>query len=131
MNREFKLRFDQMREGNPSKAEEEGADENLLLPSAPARSLCLVWPNGRRFFLSYAYLMAGELNLSREKNEIMLYFSSHTVTLRGYGLESLFTELMQHLPSLIYQSEERYVTKNATASNEIAVIEMQVEENKH
>ncbi len=109
MNREFKLRFDQMREGNPSKAEED-ADENLLPNSAPARSLCLVWPNGRRFFLSYAYLMAGELHLSREKNEILLYFSSHTVTLRGYGLESLFTELMQHLPRLIYQSEERYVT---------------------
>ncbi|WP_273214803.1 hypothetical protein [Runella zeae] len=125
MNREFKLRFDQMREGNPSKAEEEGADENLLPPSAPARSLCLVWPNGRRFFLSYAYLMAGELNLSREKNEILLYFSSHTVTLRGYGLQSLFTELMQHLPSLIYQSEERYVTPEQNQGAFVTQIEVQ------
>ncbi|MFN3381953.1 MAG: hypothetical protein ACK41O_21025 [Runella zeae] len=46
-------------------------------------------------------------------------------------MESLFTELMQHLPSLIYQSEERYVTKDVTTSNEMVVIEMQVEENKH
>lgn len=120
MNREFKLRFDQMREGNPSKAEED-TDENLLPSSAPARSVCLVWPNGRRFFLSYAYLMARELHLSREKNEILLYFSSHTVTLRGYGLESLFTELMQHLPSLIYQSEERYVLRDESFIIEIIV----------
>ncbi|MFN3377932.1 MAG: hypothetical protein ACK41O_00670 [Runella zeae] len=124
MNREFKLRFDQMREGNPSKAEE-GTEDNLSPNSAPARSLCLVWPNGRRFFLSYAYLMAGELHLSREKNEILLYFSSHTVTLRGYGLESLFTELMQHLPSLIYQSEERYVTSEQNQGAFVTEIEVQ------
>ncbi len=129
MNREFKLRFDQMREGNPSKAEEEGADENLLPPSAPARSLCLVWPNGRRFFLSYAYLMAGELHLSREKNEIMLYFSSHTVTLRGYGLETLFTELLDQLPTMVVAMEERY-SSATDKTNGTTVVEIEVQKVK-
>lgn len=125
MNREFKLRFDQMREGNPSKAEEEGADENLLSPSAPARSLCLVWPNGRRFFLNYAYLMAGELKIVGEKNEILLYFSSHTVILRGYGLKTLFSELLEQLTRQIRAVDERYVTaEDATGST---VIDMDVQ----
>lgn len=72
--------------------------------------------------------MAGKLHLSREKNEILLYFSSHTVTLRGYGLESLFTELMQHLPSLIWQSEERYVTPEQNQG--AFVTEMQMQRNE-
>ncbi len=128
MNREFKLRFDQMRESNPAGLEEAGSTEiesdPISLPGH-SRTLCLIWPDGRRFFLNYAYLMAGELKISGDKNEIHLYFSSHTVLLRGYGLETLFLALLEQPPRVIIAVDERYLTaETATGST---VIDMDVQ----
>lgn len=127
MNRNFKLRFDQMKEGNPT----EGEPQTPALPEEEFTrplNLCLVWPDGKRFFLSYSYLIAGELNVDGEKNEILLYFSSHTVTLRGYGLEALFTELLEQLPKMIVVTEERYTATDET--NETTVVEIKVQKVK-
>lgn len=128
MNREFKLRFDQMREGNPAKPEDSGSPETESETgplSGYTRTLCLIWPNGRRFFLNYAYLLAGELKIVGEKNEILLYFSSHTVMLRGYGLKTLFSELLEQGPRRIRAADERYVT--AEDANGSTVIDMDVQ----
>ena len=130
MNREFKLRYDQMREGDPSKTEETAqpnTDNGLYHAPGQARNLCLVWPDGKRFFLNYAYLIAGELNLDGEKNVIILHFSSHTVTLSGYGLEALFRELLDHLPRIIFSIDERYVTENDLGSKEMTVIGISIQ----
>ncbi len=133
MNRDFKLRYDQMREGDPSKTEEplpHDPGSGLFHAPGHARNLCLVWPDGKRFFLNYAYLIAGELNLGGEKNEIKLRFSSHTVTLSGYGLESLFMALTDHFPRVIFAVDERYVPEEDAGSKEMTVIAIQVDENK-
>lgn len=103
-----------MREGDPSKTEETvqpDAGNGMFHALGYARNLCLVWPDGKRLFLNYAYLLAGEFKVGEEKNEIKLSFSSHTIILRGYGLESLFMALLDHLPRMIIAIEERYVTE--------------------
>ena len=130
MNREFKLRYDQMREGDPAKTEETAQpspDSGLYHVPGHARNLCLVWPDGKRFFLNYAYLIAGELNLDGEKNVILLHFSSHTVTLAGYGLETLFRELLDHLPKIIFAIDDRYITEDDFGSKEMAVIDINIQ----
>ncbi len=130
MNREFKLRYDQMREGDPAKTEETAppnADNGLYHAPGHARNLCLVWSDGKRFFLNYAYLLAGEFTVGDEKNEIILHFSSHTVTLKGYGLESLFMALLDHLPRIINAMDERYVTEDSSGVKDMAVVKITVE----
>lgn len=111
MNQGFKLRFDQLRENDPT-----GTDDvsgSLLIENYPApgdtRNVCLVWPDGRRAFLNYAYLVVGEFEPNDERNVIRLGFSSHNVTLQGYSLESLFMALLDHLPRIIIAIDPRYV----------------------
>ncbi|RYC66971.1 hypothetical protein [Spirosoma sordidisoli] len=109
MNQSFKLRFDQMRDNNPT-------SDNISLAEidsdyhAPghARNLCLVWPDGRKVFLNYAYLIEAEFDVGSEKNIIRLNFSAHNVLLQGYGLDRLFMELLDHLPRIIKAADERY-----------------------
>ena len=92
-----------------------------------ARNLCLVWPDGRRMFLNYAYLMAGEFDPEPEKNVIQLRFSSCTATLQGYSLEPLFLALLDHLPRLIQATDERYVLEEDR--NQPVVVQMTIEQN--
>jgi hypothetical protein len=58
MNREFKLRFDQMKESNPTQPEDALSSQNTseYETAASPRSLCLIWPSGKQMFFSYAYL---------------------------------------------------------------------------
>lgn len=57
-------------------------------------------------FLYYTYLVAGDF--LPEDNKIMLGFTSHNVTLAGVHLESLYVDLMRHLPKNVICSNERY-----------------------
>ena len=114
MNPTFKLRFDQMRDSAPTerpdadKIDDQVGDTTSYETAGHVRNLCLGWPDGRRMFLNYAYLVACEYEPGDEKNSIRLNFSSHTVTLNGYGLETLFIALLDHLPRLIMAVDDRY-----------------------
>jgi hypothetical protein len=110
MSHGYKLRFDEMRESDPTNSDSVKQDENELFyqSSGHARNVCFVWSNEKRLFLNYAYLVSGEFNPNEEKNLITLTFSSHTVSLHGYNLETLFTALMEHLPRLIIEVDSRY-----------------------
>lgn len=116
MNREFKLRFDQMKQGNPTLPEPPPE-----VPGEPdggyrsPRSLELDWPDGRRFFLSYAYLIGGEFS-GGEPNRITLYFTSYTVFVKGYGLASLMPALSSHEQPWLAVTEARYVSPEETDS---------------
>jgi hypothetical protein len=109
MNPGFKLRFAQMREGDPTakdvdaKTEDsddtatpEQADQNQFYQQpGHMRNVCFVWPDGRRLFLGYAYLVSGELKVDGEMNEITLTLSSQTLTIKGYRLEDLYNAIME------------------------------------
>ncbi len=127
MNPSFKLRFDQMKESNPA----ENSDEREVVSSSPEMgltrplNLCLVWPDGKRFFLNYSYLIAGEFTPEGETNQIQLYFTTYHVSLKGYGLEALFMALLQQWPAQLIAIEPRYVVSAEAPDG--TIIEMTVE----
>ena len=129
MNPNFKLRFDQMKESNPA----ENSDEKQMVASSNDYSLvrplnlCLRWPDGKRFFLSYSYLVAGEFTTGGEQNVITLYFSAYTVRLKGYELEPMFLGLLDHLLSQVELTEARYLTTQEQDTGVPVVTEMEVE----
>lgn len=132
MSQGFKLRYDEMRENDPTKgsnASKPSGENDYYDSPGNARSLCLVWPDGKRAFLSYAYLVSGEFTPASEKNVIILNFSSHTLTLKGYGLEQLFMALLDHLPKIIVASDPRYVLNDNL--KEVLVLDILVVENKN
>ena len=130
MNQGFKLRYDQMRDGNPTATPSENSQtvENSPFDTAShVRNVCLCWLDGRRLFLNYAYLVSGEFTPGDETNTIKLGFTSHNVTLQGYGLDMLFTELLDHSPRFIHQVDPRYL-ETEVSQREI-VVTIEVEEN--
>ncbi|SFF14879.1 hypothetical protein [Spirosoma endophyticum] len=127
MNQGFKLRYDQLRENDPTSSENELNLQEAELYTGPdhSRNVCLVWPDGRRAFFNYAYLVAVEFEPNTEKNLIKLSFSSHHVALQGYSLQALFMTLLDHLPRIITATDSRYVLD--TDRNKPIVIEMLIE----
>ena len=119
MSQDYKLKYDMMRE--PST---ESTIDNSYPSASNTRNLCLCWPDGRRMFLNYAYLVSGEYQ--PESNMITLIFTTHTLRLAGEKLDQLFEELIQHLPRILMQIDQRYST---IETDEITIREITVELN--
>lgn len=119
------MRFDQMKEGNPAEAEADAVSASNEYPLVRPLNLCLIWPDGKRFFLSYSYLIAGEFDPEGETNRIHLYFTTYRVLLKGYGLETLFLALLEQLPHQLIAIEPRYVVSEEAVDG--TVIEITVE----
>jgi hypothetical protein len=117
MNQKYKLKFDELWENDPTK--KEAVEEKLQsFPShSHARNLCIVWEDGKRMFLNYAYLISGEL--LPEESMLTLTFTTHTVQFKGSRLEILFEEFTNHLIKQIACTDERY---NATIGEDEAVV---------
>ena len=116
MSQGFKLRFDQMRENDPTgKADETHKLEGDGLYQTPghARSLCLIWPDGKRMFFNYSYLASGQFETGQSENVITLLFGTDRVVLKGFALEALFTQLMDHYPRYVIAQDRRYVETEA------------------
>lgn len=117
MSLDFKLHYDRLREGDPTKPDASTvANEEGTFYDGPshARNLCLVWPDGKRQFANYAYLVGGAFTPGDETNEITLNFSDGTLTLRGYSLEPLFDALLSFLPKLLVVADKRYALPSDT-----------------
>ncbi|TKT93308.1 hypothetical protein [Dyadobacter frigoris] len=128
MSQGFKLRYDQIREGDPGKTNAPSSvthHNELYDVSGHARSLCLVWPDNTRMFFNYAYLISGAFSDTDEKNVITLNFSGHSIQIKGFGLESIFMALLEHVPRIIVATDERYVTDDT--NQEAVITEMFVE----
>ncbi len=127
MSQDYKFKFDRMLESDPTlpdKETGEPASDSRRYPSVShTRNLGFVWPDGRRMFLNYSYLVSGEYKPG--DNSICLAFTTHQVVMKGVRLGGLFEELMGQLPRLVHCTETRY---NATLSqDEYAVNQMTVE----
>lgn len=132
MSLDFKLHYDRLRENDPTKPADpsDAAKQNTFYESAShARSLCLVWLDGRQHFLNYTYLVGGELTTAGETNTISLNFSAYTVTLSGYQLEPLFLALLDHLPRYIAVIDKRYAQSEAEKQG--VVTDIAVVKNDH
>ncbi|MCF0061325.1 hypothetical protein MUK70_18980 [Dyadobacter chenwenxiniae] len=133
MSQGFKLRFDQMRENSPAKTEIEQEPvfvrpDDTVHPIGHARNLCLVWPDGRRAFFNYAYLVSADFDPNNAMNVIRLGFSSQNVLLQGYGLEALFMQLLDHLPRIITAIDPRYLPVETGSGSIVVNIEVEVAE---
>lgn len=116
MSQEFRLRFDQMQE-NKQPEDQPVADhsvesmESYTTPSG-ARNICFGWPDGKRLFLNYSYLVSGEY--APEQNEIFLQFTSHHVMIAGARLEILYDSIMHQMAKLVSSRDTRYETFDDT-----------------
>ncbi|MFD2520383.1 hypothetical protein [Emticicia soli] len=112
MSQGYKLRFDQMRENDPTQTEQNETTENqdYYQQSGSTRNLCLVWPDGKRAFYNYSYLVSVAFDPGEDKNVITLCFSSDVIKIQGFLLEPLFMALFEHLPRIITATDERYAT---------------------
>ncbi len=110
-NRGFKLRFDEMRESNPADSNDvrnEQASADTYGGPGHVRNIYFVQLDGKMTFLNYAYLVSCDFDPDNEGNGIVLGFTSHTITLKGYQLTELFFALGEQLPRLITAQDSRY-----------------------
>lgn len=111
MSQRFSLKMDEMRQGNPAATDdipEAGPrDDDLYYPSyGNVRNICFCWPDGRRMFLNYAYLISGDYEA--QENRITLVFSTHSVMLQGINLQTVFFKLMSQHIRLLQCVDSRY-----------------------
>lgn len=107
MDQDYRLKFDRMRQNNPTgeKAQEEQKSDAYTYATS-TRNLSLVWPDGRRLFLNYAYLISGEY-FPTERN-ITLLFTTHKIVLQGIRLDTLYDDFLMHVPRIITCTDPRY-----------------------
>lgn len=68
--------------------------------------------------------MAGKFAPEDDMNVITLNFSTYIVTLKGYGPDSLFTALLDHLPRQVAQTDPRYIKAEHSLSILVKMIEV-------
>ena len=109
-----------MLEFEPAKHEPVQNDQQTnYIEAGHYRNLCFLWPEGRKLFLSYSYLISCE-HLPEDAC-INLEFTAYTVQIRGVQLEPLFFLLMNQHARVIACSDERY---NAVQDTEFTINEI-------
>jgi hypothetical protein len=121
------LKFDKLNENNPEKREEKtmpAAEKGIERYDTvgQVRNICFVELSGKQTFLNYAYLASAEF--TPEENKIVLFFTSHTVLLKGTEMEELFEDLKTHNLKLIKCVDKRYeetLPKSKASVTEISI----------
>jgi hypothetical protein len=106
MSQDFKFNF----KGGEEKSQSTENDNNLYSQPGNVRNLCFEWPDGRKKFLNYAYLISGEY--SPLENVIVLTFTTEQISLQGVNLAKLFNEILRHQTAHIRCEEQRYIQIN-------------------
>lgn len=108
---QFKLRYEEMREGNPAKETAPSPatkpDPNRFETPGHSRVLRFTWPDGKRMFFNYSYMVKAEC--SKDETTLTLYFSGESVVLKGKLLAELYEEISQQQIREILATEERYL----------------------
>ena len=125
MSQGYKLRFDQMKESDPTELKQSPThDEPSTYPSdSSSRELCLVFKDGTMDFIPYSYIVYKKFRMSNEKNSITIELPTKVITLSGYGLLELVQSISRQIPRTIYQIDERYASPGDSAVTEIVVEE--------
>jgi hypothetical protein len=119
MNPDFKLKLDQMLQSDPTKEDTNPGthDNRFFTPYEHVRNLCFVWPDGRKKFLNYSFLVSAQYSPS--ESTIKLVFTTETVLLKGIRLEALFQHLQDHTIKQVSSIDYRY---NAIHENEDIIV---------
>jgi hypothetical protein len=118
MSQDFKFKFNQMRENDPTQEQQTYAGESHV------RNVCFFQPDGKAVFLNYGYLTSAQYDPT--ESCITLFFTSHTVILKGANLETLFQEFFSHIPKSITCTDERYneIEKHSYIINEMHIVKV-------
>lgn len=116
------FKFDKRNDNNPEKKDEivmPDTEQNIERydTTGQVRNVCFIELSGKQTFLNYTYLTSAEF--TPEDNKIVLYFTSHTITLKGNTLIELFEDLKTYNVKLIKCIDKRYVE---TLSNDKAIV---------
>lgn len=115
------MKYDELRDNDSTRREQGEPGSKAFDESYPeeshARSLCFVWPDGKRMFLNYSYLVSGEY--LPEDSSIVLTFTTHSFTLKGVNLESLFYDIINQQAKQITCTDARY---NLIGEGEKAIV---------
>ncbi|WP_118973789.1 hypothetical protein [Taibaiella koreensis] len=111
MTQRFTLKVDEMRQNEPTAAgyepEAGPRDDDIYYPSyGNVRHICFGWPDGRKLFLNYAYLISGEY--IAEEDKVTLLFTTHGATLTGINLSAVFNKIMGQQVRLLQCVDSRY-----------------------
>ncbi len=126
MSQDFRSRYSEMRANDPTSPIDQASAANATEIDRYAgysntRNIAFIWPDGRRLFLNYSYLVSGEY--SPDTSTILLVFTTHQVMLTGIRLIELFDDLMGQLPRMIVCVDARYniLSNTGPVVNEIKV----------
>lgn len=123
---EFKANFNQAEPAAQDQPDSVADALTLHDADSSVRNLCLIWDDGRRAFLNYAYLVAGELSVQDGINVLLLSFGSYTALLKGYNLAALFNALLEHSPKIITAINPRYLAQHDPQGSVVMVTEIVV-----
>ncbi|MFM7858289.1 MAG: hypothetical protein ACKO96_41825, partial [Flammeovirgaceae bacterium] len=113
MNQKYKDKYEELRNSDPSKKDGEKThpqDTEHYDTPGNSRMLSFAWPDGKKLFLNYAYLVSGELTEAEDTHTLTLTFTSHAITLKGYALEPVFSDIMQQKLKMVTETNPRYAT---------------------
>lgn len=110
---------------NYSKSQEDNQmqDDEKYPGASNVRNVCFVQPDGSMLFLNYGYLISGEY--IPEESQIGLYFTSHSITLRGTKLQELFKLFLEQKPKTVYSELDRFKELSETETYFISSIEVE------
>lgn len=130
MSQEFKQRYSEMREGDPTASIKISGtvSENLDYYVQPGsfRNVGFIWPNGNRLFLSYAYLVGAEYTINDATNHLILHFTSYKVNIEGYRLKELYLLLMEQRVKTISVIDERYLIDESRVDGTVIQLTVKV-----
>lgn len=108
MSHHFNLKFNEMRENNPTDENADGVTPDSVNYPTPSngRNICFVWPNGKQTALNYSYLVLW--NFDPEQNRIDLIFTTHSVTITGIKLNDLFNNILMGITRKVIAIDKRY-----------------------
>ncbi|HVW96853.1 MAG TPA: hypothetical protein VHA56_12860 [Mucilaginibacter sp.] len=119
MSQDFELGFDSFDRPHQNNGAESNNIPDEYKMSSSVRNLCLIWPDGRKKFFNYAYLVSAEY--VPEDGLIQIAFTSATLTIKGIKLDILYDKLLFHIPVKIVCQDERY---NQVATDDYCVNEI-------
>jgi hypothetical protein len=124
MSQNFKLKFSDVPSNKTSNTAPQGDNvQNSDTPTS-VRNLCFEWPNGNMKFLNYTYLVTCEFY--PDQSQILIVFTSDTISIVGSGLATLFEELLNHIPKRIICINPRYAQ---TDDSEVVITSIEILKN--
>lgn len=126
MSQRFNPKIEEMKQNSPAASgyepETEVKDYDPDYPTyGNVRNICFAWPDGKKMFLNYAYLISCAYNA--EESSLAIVFSTHSVAARGVNLEPLFFRIMGQKVRLLQCTDPRYnsIGTDRAIINEILV----------